>query len=428
MSFVKKILELNKIQYYEWIYYDELLFTHNNLELKNWGSITIIIISKFFLFTILLIVLELIFNKGVRFIGRRIVSSTHFIWDNILYENKVFDSLAHFFPLSIGFFLIKPFFKDHHTTIVYLEKIFNILFVLIVLQFLIRVINSIMRIATSENNHQTIAVRSFSQLLKIISIIFCVLIIISILTKSDLLSVLTSLGAITAIVILVFRDTILGFVSGVQMASTKMIKVGDWIGIPKYSIEGTVIEINLISAKIENFDKTITSIPTYDLISTAVTNFEVMRQKNIRRIKRSILFNIQSFHFCNSSTLEKFQHFYLIKNYIQKKQKEIDIFNKKKNIDVSMDINGRRLTNIGLFRQYALEYLHQHPKISQSETLMVRHLEPTPYGLPIELYCFTNTSVSVQYEQIQASVFDHLLTAAKEFNLKVTQVTTNVSH
>ncbi|WP_238784055.1 mechanosensitive ion channel family protein [Blattabacterium cuenoti] len=415
-----EILGKFNIQYYEWVYE----FLHY-LDLKKWGSITIIIISKMVLFSVLLIILEWIFNRGVRFIGRRIVNSTHFIWDNILYENKVFDSLAHFFPLSIGYLLIKPFFKNYQTIIIYLEKIFDILFVLIILQFLIRVVNSIMRIATSENNHQTIAVRSFSQLLKIVSVIFCVLVIIAILTKNDLITVLTSLGAITAIVILVFRDTILGFVSGVQMASTKMIKVGDWVGIHKYSIEGTVREINLTSAKIENFDKTITSVPTYDLISTAVTNFEVMRQKNIRRIKRSILFNIQSFHFCNSVKLEKFKHFYLIKNYIHRKQKEIESFNKENNIDVSMDINGRRLTNIGLFRQYALEYLHQHPRISQSETLMVRHLEPTPYGLPIELYCFTNTSESIKYEQIQASVFDHLLTAAKEFNLKVTQVTTN---
>ncbi|WP_185853339.1 mechanosensitive ion channel family protein [Blattabacterium cuenoti] len=397
-------------------------FSHN-LDFKKWWIITLIVIGKMLFFTVLLIILEFIFNRGVRFIGRRIVSSTHFVWDNILYENKVFDSLAHFFPLSIGFLLIEPFFKSYHTIVIYLEKTFDILFVLIVLQFLIRVVNSIMRIATSENNHQTIAVRSFSQLLKIISIIFCVLVIIAILTKNDLITILTSLGAITAIVILVFRDTILGFVSGVQMASTKMIKVGDWIGIPKYSIEGTVIEINLTSAKIENFDKTITSVPTYDLISTAVTNFEVMRQKNIRRIKRSILFNIQSFHFYNSDKLKKFQHVYLIKNYIHKKQKEIDLFNKEKNVDIRIDLNGRRLTNIGLFRQYTLEYLHQHPRISQSETLMVRHLEPTPYGLPVELYCFTNTSESIKYEQIQASVFDHLLTAAKEFNLEVTQVT-----
>ncbi|WP_185857323.1 mechanosensitive ion channel family protein [Blattabacterium cuenoti] len=395
----------------------------HNLDLKKWGTITLVIIGKMLFFTIFIGVLEFIFNRGVRFIGRRIVSSTHFVWDNILYENKVFDSLAHFFPLSIGLIIIEPFFNGYHTIIIYLKKIFDILFVLIVLQFLIRVVNSIMRIATSENNHQTIAVRSFSQLLKIISIIFCILVIIAILTKNDLITILTSLGAITAFVILVFRDTILGFVSGVQMASTKMIKVGDWIRIPKYSIEGTVIEINLTSAKIENFDKTITSVPTYDLISTAVINFEFMRQKNIRRIKRSILFNIQSFHFCNSDNLKKFQHVYLIKNYIEKKQKEIDIFNKEKNIDVSININGRRLTNIGLFRQYALEYLSQHPKISQSETLMVRHLEPTPYGLPIELYCFTNTSESIKYEQIQASVFDHLLTASKEFGLEVAQVT-----
>ncbi|BAR92337.1 MscS Mechanosensitive ion channel [Blattabacterium cuenoti BPAY] len=392
-----------------------------NLDLKRWGAITLIIIGKILFFTIILIILEFIFNRGVRFLVRRIVNSTHFVWDNILYENKVFDSLSHFFPLSIGLILIKPFFNDYHTIIIYLEKIFDILFVLIVLQFLIRVVNSIMRIATSENNHQTIAVRSFSQLLKIISIIFCILIIIAILTKNDLITVLTSLGAITAFVILVFRDTILGFVSGVQMASTKMIKVGDWIRIPKYNIEGTVIEINLTSAKIENFDKTITSVPTYDLISTAVTNFEFMRQKNIRRIKRSILFNIQSFHFCNSCKLKKFQHVYLIKSYIQKKQEEIDLFNKERNIDISINnINGRRLTNIGIFRKYALEYLSQHPKISQSETLMVRHLEPTPYGLPVELYCFTNTSESIKYEQIQASVFDHLLTAAKEFDLEVT--------
>ncbi|BBA17522.1 mechanosensitive ion channel family protein [Blattabacterium cuenoti] len=393
-----------------------------NFNLKKWGTITLIIIGKILFFIIILIILEFIFNKGVRFIVRRIVNSTHFIWDNILYENKVFDSLAHFFPLSIGLIFINSFFNDYHTIIIYLEKVFDILFVLIVLQFLIRVVNSIMRIATSENNHQTIAVRSFSQLLKIISIIFCILVIIAILTKNDLITILTSLGAITAFVILVFRDTILGFVSGVQMASTKMIKSGDWIKIPKYSIEGTVIEINLISAKIENFDKTITSVPTYDLISTAVINFEFMRQKNIRRIKRSILFNIQSFHFCNSYKLKKYQHIYLIKNYIQKKQKEIDLLNKNENIDTYIKINGNRLTNIGLFRQYALTFLSKHPKISKSETLMIRYLETTPYGLPVELYCFTNTSESIKYEQIQANVFDHLLTVAKEFDLEVTQV------
>ncbi|WP_185882933.1 mechanosensitive ion channel family protein [Blattabacterium cuenoti] len=390
----------------------------DNLDWKKWIIITLILIGKIIFFAIVLIILQILLNKGISFIGKRIVSSTNFIWDNILYENKVFNSLSHFFSLFIGFILIKPCFKNYHTIIIYLEKTFDILFVLIILQLLIRIINSIMRISTSENNHQTIAVRSFSQLLKIISIIFCTLVIIAILTKNDLITILTSLGAITAIVILVFRDTILGFVSGVQMATTKMIKVGDWIGIHKYHIEGTVIEINLISAKIENFDKTITSIPTYDLISTAVTNFEVMRKKNIRRIKRSILFNIQSFHFCNLDNLQKLENISLIKDYIQKKQK---------NTNIKININEKNMTNIGLFRQYALEYLYRHPKISQSETLMVRHLEPTSYGLPLELYCFVNTSESIKYEKIQSNVFDHLLTVAKEFNLEVTQVFTKSS-
>ncbi len=362
-----------------------------------------------------------LFKKSSNFFVKKILSYIYIAWGNIFYEKKVFDSLSNFLPLFLGFFLSKFFFKNHDIIIVYLEIIFNIAFVLISLQLLIRVMNSIMEISTSENNHKTIAVHSFSQLLKIISIIFCILIIIAIITKNNLISILTSLGTITAIVILMFRDTILGFVSGLQMSSTKMIKVGDWIGISKYNIEGNVLEINLISAKIENFDKTITSIPTYDLISTAVTNFEVMRKKNIRRIKRSIIFNIQSFYFYNSENLKKYQNIYLIKNYIKEKQKEINSFYKK-NVYNNVDLNAKRLTNIGLFQKYALEYLYQHPNISNSETLMVRHLEPTHYGLPIELYCFVKTAESIKYEQIQASVFDHLLTASKEFGLEITQI------
>ncbi|WP_185877373.1 mechanosensitive ion channel family protein [Blattabacterium cuenoti] len=385
----------------------------------------IIIIGRIICFILIISIINLFLNEIIYFISKKILNiKPSYKWGYIFFKNKVFNSISNFIPLFIGFLLNKLFFKNYEFIIICIEKILNILFVLISLQLIIRVINSVMKISTSENNHQTIAVHSFSQLLKIISIIFCILIIIAIITKNNLVSILTSLGAITAIVILVFKDTILGFVSGVQMASTKMIKVGDWIGIPKYNIEGTVVEINLISAKIENFDKTVTSIPTYDLISTAVTNFEVMRKKNIRRIKRSILFNIQSFNFYDAEGLKKFKDVFLIKNYILVKQKEIEIFNKEKKLNSNINLNGRKLTNIGLFRQYALEYLYKNSKISQSETLMIRHLEPTPYGLPVELYCFAKTSESIKYEQIQASVFDHLLTAAKEFDLEITQVVT----
>ncbi|WP_185865023.1 mechanosensitive ion channel family protein [Blattabacterium cuenoti] len=379
----------------------------------------------FIIFLIFFGILIFFSKKFFNYFIKEIFNYNHFKWLKIMYKNNVFESLFFFVPFFIGFTLIKFFLKNYNIIFIYIEKLFNILFVLITLQLVIRVINSIMDISTNENNHQTIAIHSLSQLIKIISIIFCVLIIVAILTKNNIVTILTGLGAITAVVLLVFRDTILGFVSGIQMASTRMIKVGDWIGISKYNIEGKVMEINLVSAKIENFDKTITSVPTYDLISTAVTNYEVMRQKNIRRIKRSILFNIKSFHFYNEKKLKKFRNIYLIKDYILKKQKEISYFNKKIKLNSNINIvNGKRLTNIGLFRQYTLEYLYKHPNISQSETLMVRHLDTTPYGLPIELYCFVKTSESIKYEQIQANVFDHLLTAAKVFNLEITQVLT----
>lgn len=389
-----------------------------NFFYRKWINKIFILFIKVIFFLVLLISLTLIFKRGVRFLVIKFIKSKNFFWSKILHEKKVFDSISYFFPLFIGFILIHVFFYEYQYVYFFLEKIFNILFVLIVLQFLIRVINSIMKISKSENNHQTIAVHSFSQLLKITSIIFCILIIIAILTKNDLINILTSLGAVTAIVILVFKDIILGFVSSVQMASTKMIKVGDWIKISKHNVEGIVIEINLISAKIENFDKTITSIPTYDLISTSVTNFEIMKNKNIRRIKKSILFNIRSFHFCNLKNLKKFHHICLIKNYIEKKQKEIELNNEKKNINID------KLTNIGLFRKYALEYLNKNPNIVKSEIIMVRYLDPTTYGLPIEFYCFSNISESVKYEEIQSSIFDHLLTIAKEFNLEIAQILT----
>ncbi|WP_103327668.1 mechanosensitive ion channel family protein [Bacteroidetes bacterium endosymbiont of Geopemphigus sp.] len=404
------------------LYFDQQSeWLHNLLisfDLGEWTSINLTLGAKLLTLGLVIVTLELLFNRLVRFVSKRIVNSTHFSWDDILYKNKVFDSLGHFFPVALGFILVEGLFKSHPDFIGHVQKVFYALFVLIFLQFSIRMINSVMQIATSENNHQTIAVRSFSQLLKILSVIICVLMIISIIFGVSFSSIITSLGTATAVIVLIFRDTILGFISGVQMATTRMIKVGDWITIPKHTIEGIVIEINLISAKIENFDKTITTVPTYDLISTAVTNFEVMRQKNIRRIKRSILFNTLSFKFLEIEDLKRFKNSCLIGKYIEEKEKEISIYNEEE----KYEINYRKLSNIGLFREYALHYLKAHPMISNSQTLIVRHLEPTQYGLPLQLYCFTKTSLLVDYERIQADVFDHLFAVAYIFDLELTQV------
>jgi miniconductance mechanosensitive channel len=260
-----------------------------------------------------------------------------------------------------------------------------------------------MNIIKNKKNYNIITICFFSQFLKFITIVSCSLIIISIITNNEIKILITNLNALTAILILSFKDIILGFVSGIQIFYTKIIKVGDWISLPRYNIEGIIIEINLISTKLENFDKTIITIPTYDIIATAVINFKVIKKRNIRRIKRSILFNVKSFKFCKKKDLIKFIKKKLIhKNFLK--------LNKKK-----------YYTNIGIYRIYTINYLRTHLNIFKKEFIMVRNLEQTPYGMPVEIYCFTNTSKLIYYEKIQSEIFDHLFSIAKEFKLEIVQ-------
>lgn len=391
------------------IYY--ILFENffQDLGFRLWISIVIIILIKLIFLGLLMYILSYSFKRTIKFCSKYIIKSTPYSWDYILYDNKVFDSLAYFFPLLFTSIITEFIFNSYPWIISNLEKLFNTIFIIVLLQFIIRVINSIAEIANDENNHRTVAIHSLSQLLKIFFIILCILIVISILYNIELNVILTSLGTLTAVIVLVFKDTILGFVSGIQIASTRMIKVGDWVSIPKHSIEGNVVDFSLFSTKIENFDKTISTVPTYDLITTAVTNFENMKSKNIRRIKHSILINTKSFKFCDLITLNKFKKFSLIKEFINN-----NIFLLEKN-------NYNYITNIKIYRKYIISYLLNHKNISNKESLMVRHLKITPYGLPIEIYCFANTSEWILYENIQADIFDHLLTIAKEFNLEVVQ-------
>ena len=224
----------------------------------------------------------------------------------------------------------------------------------------------------------------------------------------------------TAVILLIFRDSILGFVSGLQISTSKSIKIGDWISVSKYNVEGTVMEINLAVTKIEKFDKSVSTVPTYDLIASEVTNNSWMTASNTRRIKRSIVFNVKSFQFCDSGFLEKMKQIDLLTEYIEDKNKEIEAYNQK-NKKKNNIINGRQLTNIGLFRIYALNYLKSREEISKEDTLVVRQLPVDSFGLPLEIYCFANETVFETFEQIQADIFDHLITASKDFNLEVSQ-------
>lgn len=387
---------------------------------RGWDDITLVI-AGFIILIAVGIILDFLIKRGLLYFTKKVVGITKSTWDDHFYNSKVFNSVYHLIPLSLVRISTPYILYPTPKVLDVAGKLFDILFVLVFLQLFFRLVNAILLISTDENNYRTIAVRTFGQLMKIITTFIVVLVIISIIFSVKTESIVAGLGALTAILLLVFRDTILGFVSGVQIASTRMVKVGDWIGVSKYGVEGTVKEINLVSCKIENFDKTVSSIPTYELIATEVRNYEAMSVTKTRRIKRSIVFNVKSFQFCTDEMLEKYSKIDIISNYINRRRAELKEFNIKNSSDPTQLANGKRLTNIGVFRKYAFSYLQENPNISKRDTLLVRQLEITPYGMPLEIYCFTKTSIWQDFEGIQSDVFDHLVTASKEFGLEVVQ-------
>jgi miniconductance mechanosensitive channel len=245
--------------------------------------------------------------------------------------------------------------------------------------------------------------------------------IVSILTDQSPWGILSVLGGFTVVLMLVFKDTILGFVASIQLSGHDMVRVGDWIEMPKYGADGDVIDVTIHTVKVRNWDKTITTIPTYGLVSDAFKNWRGMSESGGRRIKRSMHIDMSSIKFCTDEMLEHFEKFELLKEYLQQKKEELSTYNKEHNVDGSQLINGRRQTNIGVFRAYIVAYLKNNPKIHQAMTFLVRHLEPTPDGLPIQIYVFSNDQAWANYEAIQADIFDHLLAAAPEFDLRVFQ-------
>lgn len=409
----------NELKAFQNDWTDNFLNYSSEIVGEQYKDIAVIIVGGFLILGIF-ILLDLFIKRILLFFTRKVISLTKFTWDNHFYDNRVFNSVYHLIPLAITRLLVPYVFYSVPNVLNILGKIFDIATVLILLQLILRVSNAILSISTDENNYRTVAVRTFGQLMKIITIFFAAMIIASIMFNVKIESIIAGLGAVTAILLLIFRDTILGFVSGVQISSTRMVKVGDWITVPKYKLSGVVKEINLVSCKVQNFDKTISSIPTYDLIATEVINNEAMKETDTRRIKRSIVFNVKSFQFCSDEMLEKYKQIDLIKDYINQRQEENELLNSSSS-NPNILANGQRQTNIGVFRKYAQTYLEKNSNISQTDALMVRQLEITPQGMPMEVYCFANTSKWNDFEGIQSDVFDHLVTASKEFDLEVVQ-------
>ena len=339
-----------------------------------------------------------------------------------VYLSKITNSLANLIALLIGSFALFSIFYRHPKSFTFLERMVALAIVIVVAGMLYRGLSAFRHyFVIKQDFYKIIALNAVSQTVQIFGIFVASVVAICVIFGISGSAIVGSLGAITAVLVLVFRDTILGFVTGIHVATSKNLKVGDWIGIPKYNLEGNIMDINLLTTKIQNFDKTISTVPTYDFLTTEIKNIQVMTESNTRRIKRSIIFNIKSFKFLDAETADRLAGINLIADYLEQKKAEIN--EQRGNMrNAERLINGRQLTNIGVFREYVQNYLKNSPHIDQEGTVIVRQLENTPHGMPLEIYCFTNDSEWATYEDILADIFDHLLVASQEFDLEVVQI------
>lgn len=265
------------------------------------------------------------------------------------------------------------------------------------------------------------SIKSYIQIVKLFLYIMGAIIIVGTLLGRSPMVLLSGFGAMTAVILLIFRDTILSFVASLQISSNDLVRVGDWIESPKFNADGDVVDIALHTVKVQNWDKTFTIIPTYKLIDESFKNWRGMQQSGGRRIKRAIHIDLSSIKFCDDEMIQRFKKIQFIADYVERKQDELRKYNEKNNIDDSVLVNGRRMTNIGTFRAYVEAYLHNHKKIHQNMTFLVRQLPSGPTGLPLEIYVFSNDTAWANYEAIQADIFDHILAVVPQFDLRVFQ-------
>ena len=342
-------------------------------------------------------------------------------WDDAVLRQRTLDRLAHLAPALVIFILIPFALEGMDTTIAVLRGATQIYMIIILMLVLDSLLNSAEEIYQQFEASKEIPIKGFIQVLKLILYFLAAIFVISILLNKTPLFLLSGIGALTAVLMLIFRDAILGFVAGIQLAANKMVANGDWIEMPDYGADGDVIEVSLTTVKVQNWDKTITTIPTYALISESFKNWRGMQESGGRRIKRAVNIDMSSIKFCNGEMLDRFAKIQYISEYIEHKKHELEAFNQSINVDNTSLVNGRRMTNVGTFRAYVKAYLQNHPEINKDMTFLIRQLSPTEYGLPIEIYVFSKDQVWANYEAIQADIFDHILAVVPEFDLRVYQ-------
>lgn len=358
-----------------------------------------------------------IFLKAVRVATSRTKTKV----DDIFLRNKVFERVSLLFP-AIAFYVLDDLILAHLNTLrVFLLGAANIYVIMVSAAIISALLKSLEHILQDTRLFKDKPIYSYRQVLSIFNYGIATILIVSILIDKSPMYLLSALGAATAVLLLVFRDSLLGFTASIQLSSNDMVRIGDWVTVDAYGADGDVIEINLSTIKVQNFDKTISTVPTYAFISNSFKNWRGMQESGGRRIKRAVYINANSVKFCSSDLIAKLRKVKHLSVFIDQRQKEIEEYNESNGVDTSVEINGRRMTNLGLFRRYIENYLTNHPAINHEMTCMVRQLQPTEKGLPLEIYCFSSDKNWVNYEGIMADIFDHIFASTDTFELELFQ-------
>lgn len=350
-----------------------------------------------------------------------IIRRTSIFWDDALIEYRVLHRLAHTVPGIIFYHLGPLALKGHPISVNIIQIAAHVYLVLSVLLAIEALINAGVYIYSRTRTSHAVSIKGPVQFFKIILFLLGSVLVVSILIGQSPLYLLGGLTAMTAVLLLIFRDSILGLVAGIQISVNRMVACGDWIEMPQYGADGDVLDITLTTVKVQNWDKTITTIPTYALISESFKNWRGMQESGGRRIKRAIYLDVGTIKFCDEEMLARFAKIQYITAHIERKKQELAEHNKLNQVDLSHLVNGRRMTNVGTFRAYVRAYLKNHPQVNQEMTFLIRQLAPTSKGLPIEIYVFCKDVVWANYEGIQADIFDHIFAIVPAFDLRVFQ-------
>jgi len=404
--------------YGDWIY-EQLLSYDISAESAELLTLTF----NSFLVVMILTAATLAIRKILLTISLRWIKRNRYRWDDALLDNQVITKLSWFIPILLGHLLLDALLPMESTVYIFSKRIVQVFSVLISVISVNALLSAAADIYRALKTKRAEVLQGFIDAGKIASYIIGAIFIVSIFSGMSPWGIISVLGGMTAVTMLVFRDTIVGFVASIQLTTTDMVRIGDWVEMPSYGADGDVISMSIHTIRIQNWDKTITTIPTYALVSNSFKNWRGMSESGGRRIKRALMIDVNSIRFCDEKLLERFSRISLLVNYLNSKKEEISTYNREHAADTRDDlpINGRRQTNMGVFRAYVVAYLKNNEQINQNMTFLVRQLTPSENGLPLEVYVFSKDKRWAHFEDIQADIFDHLFAALPIFDLRAFQ-------